>query len=227
MIEVVSATRHSEADFWARTALGYSLRRLGFDSRIQPRIAFENRRGLPEVYNARIAAASPHDALVFVHDDVWLNDLYFGDHLLAGLEAFDVVGVAGSCDPPEGRPGWGFTRPGEKPRVSGMVAHGKQAFSPVNVFGPAPAECRLLDGVFLAARRSTLVSHATRFDEQFDFHFYDLDFCRSATAAGLRLGTWRLTITHQSRGDFRSPAWHENHRLYQAKWEVSLPPRSG
>jgi GT2 family glycosyltransferase len=105
-----------------------------------------------------------------------------------------------------------------------MVAHGKRPFSPVTLFGPAPAECHLMDGVLLAARRSKLVSHAVRFDERCDTHFYDLDFCRTATAAGLRLGTWRLNITHQSGGDFRSPAWRRNHEIYQAKWGPSATP---
>jgi GT2 family glycosyltransferase len=225
VIEIVSATRLAKADFWTRSALGISLQRLGFDARIHPQIAYENRRGLPEVYNPHIAAESPDDVLVFVHDDVWLNDLYFGDHLLAGLEVFDVVGVAGSLDAPGGRAGWSFPNRRGRTRGSGMVAHGKRPFSPVTLFGPAPAECRLMDGLFLAARRSRLVTHGVRFDPRFDFHFYDLDFCRTASAQGLRLGTWRLNLTHQSGGGYRSRGWRENLKRYEEKWEpCDLPP---
>ena len=82
-----------------------------------------------------------------------------------------------------------------------------------------------LDGVLLAARAGTLQREAIGFDEDFDFHFYDLDFCRCARALGLRLGTWPIRITHRSGGGYGSPAWREGYRKYIAKWGiVDLPP---
>ena len=74
MIEVVSATRLSEADFWKGSALGNSLRRLAHDKRLVPRVSFGNRQGLPVIYNARLAAGDGCELMVFVHDDVWLDD---------------------------------------------------------------------------------------------------------------------------------------------------------
>jgi len=56
------------------------------------------------------------------------------------------------------------------------------------------------------------------FDPRFDFHFYDMDFCRTARKAGLRLGTWPICLTHQSGGNFASDAWKEKCRLYREKW---------
>ena len=47
VIEIVSATRFSESEFWIKTALGASLRRLAHDTRLVARIAYSNRRGLP------------------------------------------------------------------------------------------------------------------------------------------------------------------------------------
>jgi hypothetical protein len=41
------------------------------------------------------------------------------------------------------------------------------------------AEC-VLDGLLLAARSETLLSNQLTFDERFDFHFYNMDFCRQA-----------------------------------------------
>ena len=58
-----------------------------------------------------------------------------------------------------------------------------------------------------------------RFDSNFGFHFYGLDFCRSAVAAGLRIGTWPIAITHASRGEsVQSPAWAESLQRYLHKW---------
>src|SRR5690606_25503122 len=85
MIEIVSATRLSEADFWTRAPLGISLRRLAWDERLVPRIAFANRTGLPALYNARIDAPEAPGIVVFMHDDAWIDDFHLGNRLLAGL----------------------------------------------------------------------------------------------------------------------------------------------
>jgi len=45
-----------------------------------------------------------------------------------------------------------------------------------------------------------------------------MDFCRSARAAGLKLATWPIAITHQSGGGFASNAWLDNYKTYIAKW---------
>ena len=58
-----------------------------------------------------------------------------------------------------------------------------------------------------------------RFDERFDFHFYDLDFCRTARQAGLSIGTWPIAMTHQSKGAFGSDGWIDGLARYRAKWK--------
>ncbi|RZA27464.1 MAG: hypothetical protein EOP92_41730 [Lysobacteraceae bacterium] len=222
MIEIVSATRLSEADFWTRSALGNSLRRLGHDRRLVTRVAFDNRRGLAEVYNARLLAADSAECLVFVHDDVWLDDAFLADRILDGLQRFDVIGVAGNRRRLAGQTAWAFIDDrftwDQRANLSGCVGHGKQPFGPLSWFGPSPAECELLDGVLLAARKPALAAASVRFDPRFDFHFYDVDFCRSARAAGLRLGTWPIAITHESGGAFGTAQWNAKRREYLEKW---------
>ena len=51
MIEVISATRKTEEEFWTTSATGLSLLRLKFDTAIRSHIAFSNQRGLPDIYN--------------------------------------------------------------------------------------------------------------------------------------------------------------------------------
>jgi len=222
VIEIVSATRLTQAEFAARSALGLSLRRLAFDGRLSAAIAFENRHGLPDVFNLRIRAGDDSEILVFMHDDVWIDDHFFADRIIEGLRRFDVVGVAGNLRRVVGQPAWAFVDPNltwdERANLSGAVAHGAQPLGAVSYFGAVPAACELLDGVLLAARKSLLLAHNVRFDPRFDFHFYDLDFCRTARQAGLRLGTWPISITHQSGGAFGGGRWRELYRAYLAKW---------
>jgi GT2 family glycosyltransferase len=222
VIEIVSATRFSESEFWNKTALGASLRRLAHDTRLVARIACANRRGLPEIYNARIAAPEQEDVLVFIHDDVWIDDFFLADRVIEGLRTYDVIGVAGNRRRVPGQPTWAIVDAewtwDDRANLRGAIAHAAHPFGVVSHFGAAPAECELLDGVFLAARKSTLVANGVAFDPRFDFHFYDMDFARSARSRGLRLGTWPICLTHQSKGEFGGERWSENYRSYVEKW---------
>ena len=221
MIEVVAATRRDKAGF-GETALGHSLRRIG-DPRIVARIAFSNHRPLGEVYNEALDRPGGNDIVVFMHDDVWIDDYYFIERIASGLNQFDVIGVAGNTQRRPGQLAWSFVSDpsvaDDARYLSGRLAQAKHPCGRVLYFGPSPAHCDLLDGVLLASRRSVLDARGVRFDPSFAFHFYDMDFCRAASQAGLRLGTWPVCITHQSHGSFDSPEWRATAARYLQKWE--------
>jgi hypothetical protein len=221
-IEIVSATRRSKESFWEESALGRSLRRLARDERLVAQIAFSNKRGLPGIYNARIASSDRCDILLFVHDDVWIDDDNLADLVIEGCGAFDIIGLVGNRRRVQGQPSWASVgvplKWDDKANLSGSIAHGAAPLGKLTVYGEAPAECELLDGVFLAAKKATLKDRAVSFDPSFDFHFYDLDFCRLARQKGLRLGTWPICITHQSSGGMGTPAWAETYQRYLDKW---------
>lgn len=220
-IEIVSATRLSKDDFWLKSATGISLRRIN-DSRLKLHIAAENTRGLSDIYNARINANVGNDIVIFIHDDVWIDDYFFVDRVIDGLKQYDVIGVAGNRRKVINQPAWAFVDVNftwdDKSNLSGAVAHGQQPFGQVSFFGPTPSDCVLLDGVMLAVNISALNKGNVLFDPRFDFHFYDLDFCRTAHHAGLRLGTWPICITHQSGGAFGSDSWKAKYEMYLDKW---------
>jgi GT2 family glycosyltransferase len=235
IIKIISATQYVEKDFWEKSALGQSLIRLRFDARIESKIAFSNKRGLGHVYNSQIMVAGVDDILVFVHDDVWLEDLFLAQRLHEGLSAFNVIGVAGNKKRGSYQPVWShFFRFSEddKKTPCGFVADDAsnwsgaigsstddgKPFGRVMPFGAVPASCELLDGVFLAAKRSTLVKNSVFFDPQFEFHFYDLDFCRTARKRGLTLGTWPISITHLGTGLYGTESWNAMKNLYFEKW---------
>jgi GT2 family glycosyltransferase len=135
------------------------------------------------------------------------------------------VGVAGNTRIAPHQPAWLFSKienerfVWDSPHLSGAVAHGQLQKGQVSVYGPTPAACQLLDGVFLAVCTEVVRRSRVEFDEQFEFHFYDMDFCRSARRVGLSLGTWPISLTHQSSGSFGSPGWKLGHGRYFKKWK--------
>jgi hypothetical protein len=224
----VSATRYDEKAFWASAPLGQSLRRLAFDQRLVHSIAFENQTSLGEIFNLRIKSSKSDDMLMFVHDDVWIDDFFLTERVALGLDHFDVIGVAGNHRRLPRQASWAFIftsdgklRWDDTVNLSGRIASGTVLSGLVTHYGEVPAGCELLDGVFLAARRSTLLNAGVFFDPAFKFHFYDMDFCRAARAKNLQLGTWQVALTHQSSGDggFGSVEWQNAYAEYLEKWK--------
>lgn len=222
MIEIVTATRFNQRDFWEKSALGISLKRLSKGSRLIANITFENQQGLPIIYNQRIQSPDSQDMLVFTHDDVWIDDFFLPERIRAGLKNFHILGVAGNRRRISNQNSWCFINNDfiwdTNANLSGSIAHGKKPFGAISRYGETPAECELLDGVFLAVNKKMLLAHQILFDPQFDFHFYDMDFCRSAKQKGLKIGTWPICLTHQSGGVFGSKPWSEKYELYLQKW---------
>lgn len=225
-VTFVCATRLGERDFWRKSALGRSVGLWKKDARVSVRVAFENQAGLPEVYNKVLADDAVQGVVVFLHDDVWLSDHLLLDKLRVALKRFDVVGIAGNTRRVANQPAWLYSHKDpakgfvwDSAFLSGEIEHGRPGKSGRSVFGPTPRACELLDGVFIAVRKDMVERSAVRFDEQFRFHFYDLDFCRSARQAGLSLGTWPIDIIHESAGSFGSESWSQGLAQYFGKWK--------
>jgi hypothetical protein len=218
-LEIVSATRLDGPAFEREAPLGQSLSRLRAGSRIKAHIFANNTAPLPAIYNQRIRAGAGPDAIVFVHDDVWLEDHFFVDRILEGLAHFDVIGVAGNRRRLPHQPAWHMLADGsiDRDHLSGAIGQARP-FGTVAQYGPSGLACELLDGVLLAARRSTLWRNGIHFDPIFDFHFYDMDFCRTARRQQMRLGTWPVVIGHRSGGNFASEEWKRARERYLAKW---------
>jgi GT2 family glycosyltransferase len=220
---VTVATRLDETAFQQTSATGLSLpAALGEEDRVE--VFASNTTGLPQLYNHVIAqAGEPDDILVFIHDDVWVLDYFLKKRLVEALAQFDLVGLAGNRRRLNDQPGWLFIDADltkDKPQyLSGAVGHGP-SYPPKTIvkFGETRQTVRLLDGVLMAARRRTFIDHALAFDEQFDFHFYDMDLSRQAESKGLRSGVWDIAVVHQSVGNYGGAAWGEQYYRYLVKW---------
>lgn len=237
-VRLVCATRRSEAEFWRISLLGRSLNEIPPKLRPELAIRFDNagerRLGLSSIYNRAIEGCPPTHHILFVHDDVYIHDAFVSHRITEGLSGADIIGLAGSRGASLTQPSWGLEfdadlnglgwQQGQGIQLSGAVSHttSRTCVNPPPIslgeYGPISAQCDLLDGLFLAARIERLRGAGVRFDEQFDFHLYDIDFCRTARDAGLRLWTWPILVTHGSGGAFCTPEWKSGARRYLDKW---------
>ncbi|WP_227746881.1 glycosyltransferase family protein [Paraburkholderia franconis] len=232
-IRLVCATRSPRETFLTHTALGLSLSLYRFPQAPEVLLFDNNTRGLPVVYNVAIDAAKKDPAiLVFAHDDIWLNDFYWVERIREAVQHFDIAGVAGNRRRVAQQAAWAFMKAnpdvdGSQPShfhwdepqyLSGAVGHGKMFPCEISRYGPSGVECKLLDGLLLIADSEKLAAHDLRFDERFDFHFYDLDFCRQAELRNMKMGTWPISVVHESAGAFATPRWHAGYKKYLEKY---------
>ena len=261
LLRLVCATRLSRERFWEESLLGRSLSAL--PDRYLPELAiqFDNRdeepsktdpsakhrvaEGLSSFYNRVIACTPDATNLLFVHDDVFIHDVFIKARLQEAFRRFDVVGLAGSRGGDLKMPSWGLAfHPdtldfigwqGAPIHLSGAVGHSRPVTSGwpsddygppdslLSVYGPTPDFCTLLDGLFLAVRTRKLREAGIYFDTRFRFHMYDIDFCRQATEAGILMGTWPIHVTHGSGGNFASDTFKTEARAYLDKWTAIDP----
>ena len=169
-------------------------------------VEFGNKDGLPKVYNNALDNIEKTEYTIFAHDDIWLNDVLFFDKVINSK--FDVVGAVGGLF-------WGVPKGfpiDEKPLIWTMATCGRGASGFMNhdlkredglflpsSYGAAPSKTLTLDGSIIIFTRKA-IQVGLRWDEQFSFHFYDMDICCAAHRLGLKVGTANLLLTHESVG---------------------------
>ena len=248
MIRLVCATQRSEPEFWTSTLLGRSLNYFRqYASKFELRLFPSNRVGLTKLYNQAIEEVkhSPR-ILVFVHDDIHFFDLFWPESIEAGLGKFDLIGTLGCKRHYPYQLSWVHVGKGnaignpDREDVSGAVGHfargelgdamnvkpsppdhlspfGAQIY--FSYFGSPGQRVVLLDGMLLACRSETLFENNVRFDERYNFHFYDMDICRQFEQKQLRLGTWPVSVLHGSHGSYGS-GFIEEYPKYVDKWNI-------
>lgn len=216
----VVATRASKDEFFRNTALGKSLSIFKND---EIDLYAENSDGLSTVYNRSIKKSVNDPAiLIFIHDDIWLLDFFWSVRIISSLRQFDIVGIVGAQKRSPRQFSWAYKSDSytiDRGNLSGLIGHGK-GFPPNNMSycGQVGIEVEILDGVFIACKSEMLQNKRLKFDERFDFHFYDMDFCRSAELKGLKMGTSPISVIHESAGVLDTPSWDKNRKAYFEKW---------
>lgn len=223
-IKLIVATRESENNFFLRTATGRSIA-FNLPPLFELKLFANNTRGLPSIYNEAIRECANNPAtIVFAHDDLHILDFFWASRLKEGLTYFDIIGLAGNKRRVPKQPSWAFIDTkftwDSQENLSGIVGHGKgYPASNLSIFGAPRQKVKLLDGLLIASESQTLLKNDLFFDENFTFHFYDLDFCRQAEQKELACGTWDLSIIHESGGNFGSEGWRIGYQQYLEKWK--------
>lgn len=161
-----------------------------------------NTNGLSECYNKILRnddIVNNYSVVLFVHDDVELEDINLKDKLLNS--PYDVTGLAGAKmfnkDVP--KLAWHLAAPREM--QVGEVAHCHEGKVWTTVFGPTKSRALTLDGLFLAVKPKVLREKGLEFDENFNFHFYDLAFCMRANEKRVTCGVLPIRVVHHGLGD--------------------------
>lgn len=177
-----------------------------------------NTTGLPTVYNKVLKdPANKGKIALFVHDDVELEDLFLLEKLLNS--PYSVTGVAGAktFNKSVATAAWHLAAP--RTDYVGEAGHTHNGNVWTTVFGPTKSRALTLDGVFLACRVDDLVAKEVFFDEDFNFHFYDITFCLNANKKNVTCGVLPIRIVHHGLGDsMNSEEWKKSNELFKQKY---------
>lgn len=163
----------------------------------------ENTRGLSTFYNTKILESTEFpEYYVFIHDDVEIQDSFFIEKLIEGFKTYDIIGVAGSrkVSLKNKNIAWHLC---ERQYWRGAVTHPVKEDKTklyVNSFGYSPDEVATVDGLFIAVHRRVF-DDGVRFNQNYDFDFYDMAFCMNARLKGFKIGVVPIHLVHYSHGD--------------------------
>jgi hypothetical protein len=185
--------------------------------------------GQPSIFTAydkgvnSLKDARSNDIVILCHDDI--DILTPADRFKFILdenlkEDIGFVGVAGTSKLNADGIWWDWNDP---QHMSGEVIHGSYRDSHTTNFGPYK-EVAVLDGVFLAARVSTLkkldLIKPGAFEGGWDF--YDITYCLQALKLGFVNLTVPIKLRHESPGAVTGrESWHKNRLALSSMY--SLP----
>lgn len=173
-----------------------------------------NKTGLSEVYNRYLTPENliKHDIVLYVHDDVYIDDLKLKGKLYTAILAleYDIIGLAGAKELTIKEPClWHLMS--KKQHWSGAVSHpiSNGNKSMVTSFGPWPARCLMIDGLFMAVNLQRALEVNWKFNTNYTFHHYDISSCIDANNKKMKIGTYPIYVSHSSPGlsDLNDPVF--------------------
>jgi hypothetical protein len=215
--KIVSATTHTKDSFKEKSQLGLFLDKGNFND--ISNIIYDNKTGLPKIYNSFLTEENRNKKIIFIHDDVLIEDIFIFEKLDVAFEKYDIIGLAGSkkCKINSHIPAWHLMC--DKQDMIGEVAHSKDKKVWTTCFGETDSRALILDGLFLAVNVSKLLDTGTKFDENFDFHHYDISFCLNANKNKLKMGVYPIRVIHFGLGDsMRSKEWEISSHIFKKNY---------
>lgn len=163
-----------------------------------------NTAGLSINYNNIIAKyQDDFDYIIFLHDDVYVDDFNICNKLIKAHKQYDIVGLAGGINPVLQEPVlWHLMCGGfQSKNLRGAVAHyALENTIFMTSFGPTPSRVVILDGLFLSLKMESVKNSRFKFNENYTFHHYDIASCLDANSLKLKLGVYPIWVIHNSPG---------------------------
>lgn len=170
-----------------------------------------------------------YDYLILMHADVDISIYDFVKRLLETKDKYDIVGLAGtkklfiSQSPLTWFTGSNKYREDRYGRIThnhdGMML---ESFFNRNKENVRDTEVLTIDGLLMCLNKKTMQNEKARFDEQFTYDFYDLDFCVNVqTNTDLKIGTIIMPTIHTSLGkSVLTEEYLIPERKFRAKWNA-------
>lgn len=213
---IVTCTRaKTDKEFESRPIFKSFKKQYESNSDIEPYIFKNNTKGLSQCYNQIINDPQHVDKTVlFVHDDVELEDIFLYEKLLSS--PYSITGLAGakSFNKKHSKLAWHLASNND---MVGEVCHKTpdgQVFT--TKFGPTASRALTLDGLFLSCRINDLIENKVTFDETFQFHFYDIAFCLRANMNKVSCGVLPIRVIHHGLGDsMLTSEWDKANEMFK------------
>jgi hypothetical protein len=225
----ICATRMTEKGFWENSALVKYLSECGDTQRCEFSFAYDFTGNMCAYYNDAASSKNGDLILIFIMDHIGLIDPGWRTKLDAALLQFNVVGIRGNSDLTDGQPMWWLEELKRgSTTLSGSATIETMGGRTESKLGPSPLACKVLEPGFIAVRAKDLYEAEVDFDPNMGQSFLALDFCRSASKAGLSIGTWPIHISDASA--LVSPLvhaenWSDYFLKYREKWSISGVPK--
>lgn len=188
-----------------------------------------NNYSIAAAYNEG-ASKAVYPLLCFIHEDICFTDMGWGNKLNDYFNAFPdagLIGIAGAIYKRAMPCGWWQTEPGDGEIRRMRITHQESPNEAVNEFYINPrnekvSEVVLIDGVFMATKKS--IWEENRFDERLirGFHGYDLDLSFQIRRTKKILVTYDIGIVHFSTGK-KDKGWMDAMLDVHEKWKDVLP----
>lgn len=198
----------------------------GFKENIEV-LVYENNNeySLSELYNKGLKE-SQSNIVLFIHDDIIFETLYWGKKLLKHFKRnpeYGIIGIAGTTHLINGK--WWTLRK----NMVGSLNHVQNNRKYLTQYSPLQGnklkDVVIIDGVFMCVDKNKIKSN---FNEDFKgFHFYDIPFCVDNYLSGVKIGVVTdIVITHKSIGVVNQ-SWGDSKLQFEKEYINKLPLISG
>ena len=215
-IKFVIATKDNKQTFLNKKPFGLFLEKT---SMVNDAIIIENNtEGLPKIYNKFLTEEYKNNFIIYVHDDVLVDDLFVFEKIQMAFEKYDIIGLAGAktCNINSDMCAWHLMS--NTDNYVGEVSHySKDKKVWTTVFGPSDSRSLILDGLFIGVNVENIIEKQLKWDENFKFHHYDISFCLRANNLKIKAGVFPLRSVHYGLGDsMLSDEWKKSNQLFKS-----------